>query len=271
MYTNDEARVSAALEALEIFQQQTTIAVICEAPVQSYLLGSGALLAVNGRHFVITAAHLFEDLASLDDVRLPEGRHGETPTAIGEHKLTISDRSPFDFDIAIIELLDEDKIKRIKTHWQFMDVSQIALPTENDIICLGGFPEQFVGFKSGGSEAFMYVARTFILEGTPVGAADVDHRYDIFGQYDTQGEIRQLKRTAETPKLQGVSGGTLMQYLPLKDEGGLWSASRTLKFVGVQSAGSTLRKWFRAKNWHAIVVAFEKHDPELSAVLQKQL
>jgi hypothetical protein len=123
MDNNNAAHISAALDALEKFQQQTIIAVICETPVKSYLLGSGALLAISGRHFVITAAHLFETLSNLDDVRLPDGRHGQIPTAIGEHKLTVSDRSPFDFDIAIIELLDHGKVERIKSNWQFMDLS----------------------------------------------------------------------------------------------------------------------------------------------------
>jgi hypothetical protein len=37
-----------------------------------------------------------------------------------------------------------------------------------------------------------------------------------------------------------------------------------------QSTGSDLRKWFRAKNWHAIAAAFDKHDPKLSAVIRAQ-
>ena len=154
-------------------------------------------------------------MATLDDVRLPEGRHGEVPTAIGEHKLTISARRPFDFDIAIIEFLDKDKIQHIKSNWQFMDIAQIALPTMDDVVCLGGFPEQFVGIKSDNNNAVMLVVRTYLQENAPESARNVDLKYDIFAQYDTQGEIRLSKKTAETPKLQGVSGGSRCRSQPL--------------------------------------------------------
>jgi hypothetical protein len=117
----------------------------------------------------------------------------------------------------------------------------------------------------------MHIERSYILNEVPDAAADANLKYDIFGEYATRGEVRQFKGIAETPELPGVSGGSLMQYVPLQIETGLWSASKTLKFVGVQSSASDMRKWFRAKNWHAIAHAFEKHDPELAALIQTQL
>ena len=59
-----------------------------------------------------------------------------------------------------------------------------------------------------------------------------------------------------------------MQYISLKDKNDIWSPYKTLKFVGIQSTGSSLRKWFRAKNWNAITMTFEKHDPALSTVIR---
>lgn len=176
---------------------------------------------------------------------------------------------PYDFDAAVIELFDSDKIARLKQEWQFLTVEQVALPTADPLFCLGGFPVALARESKGALHGPMFVVRVIRLNGVPEGAENVDTNVDIFCEYATEGEVRQLEKMMPTPKLQGTSGGSLLQYVP--NDSAIWSAATTMKLVGIQSSGADTRAWFRVKNWRAILNAFRKHDADLAKFISERL
>lgn len=260
------------LEAMEGFQQAITLPLLLDLDIEARLLGSGVLFTHGGRHFILTAAHLFDPPfgeAHLTRLSSPDVRTLAPPTTLGRFTLTISDRTPYDYDTAVIELFDESKIGRLRQHWRFLTIDQIAFPTSDILFSLGGFPGQLVRKSKGANHGPMVVVRARRLKKIPQGADDVNENIDIFCEYAKEGEIRTLNKEMPTPKLQGTSGGSLLQFVP--EQRKLWSAEKTMKLVGIQSSGADTRSWFRVKNWHAVLNAFEKHDPDLAGVIRDHL
>jgi len=116
----------------------------------------------------------------------------------------------------------------------------------------------------------MFVVRTGQLSEVPDSAlAPVDLTYDFFGEYDSQGFVRQLgDKVMPSPALKGVSGGSLFQYDDTTT--GLWSASKTMKLVGIRSSASSAKKWFRAKKSNVIALLFEQIDPKIGEAIRSQ-
>jgi hypothetical protein len=257
---------------MELFQAQITLPILLDMDDEAGILGSGVLFTHEGRYFILTAAHLFDppfNQTHLLRLASPDVRTLAQPTTFGRMTVVVSDRAPFDYDTAVIELYDTDKIRRLKKHWQFLTVDQIALPTRHRLFSLGGFPQALVKKSKGANHGPMFVVRVLRLGRTPQGAKGVDPKIDIFCEYAQVGEVRRLNKEMATPELPGTSGGSLLQYVPNK--GKVWSPSTTLKLVGIQSSGADTRKWFRVKNWPAVLNAFEKLDPNLAKRIRKQL
>ena len=116
----------------------------------------------------------------------------------------------------------------------------------------------------------MIVVQTVRLDTVPQEAEPpVNEQFDIFFEYETQGDVRLVGKTMPTPKLQGVSGGSILQYVPRETP--FWTPEKTMRLVALQSGASSGRKWFRGKNWRAIATAFDKHDATLSLTIRQHL
>jgi hypothetical protein len=273
MDRDQEAERKNLFDALETFQARVTIPILFDTDTAAQILGSGVLFAHDERHFILTAAHLFDppfDRSHFERLASPDVRTLAKPTTFGPFEFTMSNRKPFDFDIAVIELNCLEKIARLKNEWRFLALEQIGLPTADPLLSIGGYPTELVRESRGAMHGPMFVARTTRLNAPPNEAEPpVDERFDIFCEYATEGDVRLLAKTMPTPRLQGTSGGSLMQYIP--KQGALWSADSTMRMIGIQSSGSTERNWFRAKSWWAIAEAFEKRDPELAKTIRVHL
>jgi large subunit ribosomal protein L30 len=270
---DENAQREHAIDAMEKFQARITVPILFDADSEVHIFASGVLFAHHGRYFILTAAHLFDPPFGpehLTKLATPNVRHLAKPTTLGKLKLTVSDRRPFDFDVAIIELLDEAKIALLKNEWQFLNLAQIGLPTDQPLLCLGGYPEALVRQSQGAAHGPMFVVRTMKLDQVPAEAEPpVDLTFDLFCEYATEGDVRIVSKVLQTPKLQGTSGGSILQYEWTQMM--VWSPNATMKMIALQSSGSSERNWFRCKNWRAIAKAFEKHDAGLAQTIKKHL
>lgn len=276
MEENREERARAALDAMEHHQANVTYPIMYDLDDRLCILGSGVLFAYEEQHFVVTAAHLFdhdEDIGSIIPERLagPNKRGYGVPTTFGPICLYTGERDPFDFDIAAIALRDAQKIAAIKNGWQFLGVTDLGMPTCEPHFLLGGYPRDLQAQRGGTTHGPLFVAHTLQLAGIPDSAKPpVDLRYDYFGEYASEGLIRKLdNKVMQSPALKGVSGGSLFQYDDTTT--GLWSVSKTMKLVGIQSGASTAKKWFRAKKSNVIALLFEQIDPKIGTAIHAVL
>jgi hypothetical protein len=186
------------------------------------------------RYFILTAAHLFDGNIDCNKLAGPDTRGQGKPTTFGPVQLYIASREPFDFDIAAIELLDTNKIDRIRTSWTFLTISSLALPTNDPLYCLAGYPTALQVQRGNTTRGPMLVVRALQHSGVPDTAEKpVDLVYDFFGQYDAYGEVRQLgNKVVSSPALQGVSGGSTAV---------LSAASVTILLTPYRTRPSTIR------------------------------
>lgn len=273
MSENEKAQYENAITAMEQFQAQITVPILFDTGSDAELFASGVLFAHGGRHFILTAAHLFDPPFRPEHLVLiatPDTRKLAKPTALGNFEIALADRAPFDFDSAVIELFDEGKIHRISAEWNFLTLDQVGLPSAEPVFALGGYPEALVKKHVSANHGPMFVVRTTELGHVPEAAErPVDPAYDVFFEYSKEAEKRGDSDLSPTPELPGTSGGSIVQYLDQKQP--LWSPSTATRMVALQSGGSTDRRWFRGKNWRAILKAFEKHDPTLAGELRQRL
>jgi hypothetical protein len=139
MSSDEAAQRENAIDAMERFQARVTIPILFDTDMTAHIMGSGVLFTHDGRHFILTAAHLFDppfNEEHFEKIASPDVRTLARPTTFGPLKFTMSDRKPFDFDVAIIELNDAGKIARLKHEWQFLTLGQIAMPTAEPLLCL---------------------------------------------------------------------------------------------------------------------------------------
>ena len=271
-----EDRAKAALDAMEHHQRNITYPILYDLGSRLCVLGSGVLFAHEDRHFIITAAHLFDDDENIGPIVSgnlagPNTRGHGVPSTFGPMCLYKGPRASFDFDIAVIELKDTEKINAIKNEWKFLGVADLTMPSPAPLFCLGGYPRDLQSQRASTTHGPMFVVRTGQLSQVPDNAtAPIDLTYDFFGEYDPQGFVRQFgDRVMPSPALQGVSGGSLLQYDDTVT--GFWSTWKAMKLVGIQSSASSLKKWFRAKKSNVIALIFAQVDLGIGEEIRKQL
>ncbi|WP_316227145.1 MULTISPECIES: hypothetical protein [unclassified Bradyrhizobium] len=164
-----EERRDAALDAMEHHQRNITYPILYDLGDRLCVLGSGALFAYENRHFVITAAHLFDDDENIgkivpENLAGPNTRNHGTPTTFGPIELYRGDQTPYDFDIAAIELRDAHKVVTIKRNWRFLGVSDIAMPSDQPLFCLGGYPRDLQAQRGRTTRADVCCANLGISE-----------------------------------------------------------------------------------------------------------
>jgi hypothetical protein len=122
--------------ALEQFTATVTIPVLYDRTHEVDQVGTGTLLTLADRYFLITARHLFEDY---DPGRfaIPKGRINADLHSLGPFNLYQA-KEP-EFDIAILELQEEFTLSYVKTGWQVLQLENIgpASPIAGEFVLCG--------------------------------------------------------------------------------------------------------------------------------------
>jgi hypothetical protein len=179
-------------------------------------LGTSVLFECSGRHFMLTAAHLFE---KYEGPRFPfEGLVGPTtrqmgiPIGLGHLTALVPGAGGEYLDIIAIELHDQDRIADIKKEWSFLGPSDVASAVQPPDIesphIVAGFPKEPEKNIDG------YVAASFLTVATqpfsedPKGAKNADPKYDLFLNYSDKGvDVYGDDKERSTIHPAGVSGG----------------------------------------------------------------
>ena len=282
MSAEDEELERRAIEAIEHFIARFSIPIIYAFDNgQEGILGTGTLLRIGNRYFVVTASHLFNPAEfrrafreEFDPKKLAcpdrRSRTPEQPTTFGNFEIARSVQTGFDPDVAICELKDPEKIKRLLSGWEFVTLDQIARPTNEELFFLAGFPSDLVEIKRGGYSGPLLVLRTNRLEKPPSNAPKpTDPNFDIFCKYATHGKLGTTDQIIATPWLGGVSGGSLCQLVPTK--GKIWSPNKVIKIVGIQSSAMRDRTWFLVKSWLGVAELLRRYDKTLAKEIERHL
>jgi len=254
-------------DALGAFMASVTVPILYDCETKGvHQVGTGTLFTLDGRLFLVTAAHLFD---GLDPERLGRFaipcRRTTQPWSLGSYNLLKPKQS--EFDVAVLELREDATIERAKASWRALVLANTATALLSGLFILCGFPkvrERRSGNTISGDRMTVFTARIPVPEAAeqPVHAA-----LDLFFAYDEQSIDAIKKAPIPSLPLQGCSGASIWQY-QAPSAGALWTPERCLKIVGVQSAYLP-HQYFRAKSWAAVLEIMRQTDERLATIVSE--
>jgi hypothetical protein len=223
--------------------------------------GTGTLLEVGNRCFLVTADHLIDE-ADASELSLPLSRDRGGITTLGNMKVIRPNREYY-LDVSIIELENVDIISSLRKNWNFLQLSQIGLPTlgARHVVC--GFPVELTTANETSINQVPVAIFTDMIVEWPAEGTNVNKNWDLFFGLDSEAETFSGS-VAKVPSLRGASGAVVWELV--EPESGLWSPQKLLRAIGVQQ--SEFRgKWFRATSWQAVVAMLNQFDGALSQAI----
>lgn len=255
--------------AIEKFVQSVTIPILLETEKGAGLLATGTLFEIAGYRLLVTARHIFDHVPDLATLSYPENpRRGGLHT-FGSLKLF----KPIEehFDVAVLELLEEETIARLKQGWRFLTLSNVALPSataQDGSFFVSGYPGELTSNVGDWIQGKIVTAYTQRIPETPFDATPpVIPGLDLFFDYHRQATSI-AGEEIQTPEMEGISGASIWEITAEVDS--VWSPESAVRVVGVQSAFRH-SKYMRAKDWRAVTKVLEQIDPSIALQLDSRL
>lgn len=250
-------------KALEQFTAAATVPVLYDGSDQVDQIGTGTLLMLAGRYFLITASHLF-DQHDPGRFAIPKGRLNADLHSLGPFNLYQA-REP-EFDIAILELREEFTVSYVKTGWQVLQLENIGRASSiagEFVLC--GYPSQRAWRTEGAIGFGLITVFTQQMPNIPQEAAPPVHpALDLFFFYPAEAPTLDGKMV-QMPHLGGASGASVWEYREQADDA-VWAPARVLRAVGVQSSFME-RRYFRVKSWAAVLKMLRDADAALMPLI----
>ncbi len=171
-------------------------------------VGTGTLLTVDGRFFLVTAAHLFKDC---DPARFAIASANTTLMwSIGRCNLLIPTNEAF--DVAVVELLEEETIERAKASWKILTLANSGPASPEGVFVLCGWPSERAKRTGDLIRGSRLIAFTQRMNEPPADAEQPVHpALDLFFRYDEEA-IKITGTAIATPNLRGCSGASIWEY-----------------------------------------------------------
>jgi len=251
---------SSEADAIQRFAIKSTVPLLRQSHEGPVPHGTGTLLSLVDRYFLITARHIFDDMDPLHMV------YPESPE-VAHHIFTLGLANVYQpedprFDVAVIEILDARTIDRLQSRWQFLYPRNIARPSNDGTFFLSGYPSSLTRKGTNwltGKLLTIYTSR--LLEIPENAYKPVDSSLYLFFDYDESAHnLHGL--AVKAPELLGASGGSIWEY----DRYGardVWTPENTTKIVGVQSTYRP-KEYFRAISWQVVAACLRRIDSRLN-------
>lgn len=263
--------------AFEKFAMRSTVPLFLNWDGQGVaLVGTGTLFEIAGRFFIVTALHNFDGFA---EKHFQELAFSDDPVDGNLHTFgstTIAKIVPDHHDVAVVELLDQTTIGKLRTGWRFLTLDNVALPTttlRDGAFLLAGYPRSDRtpegGWVANGKVPGRFVSAYSQRIPTIPANADqpVDLGIDIFCDYGRTATTFDGRDIA-APALPGASGASVWELNESTD--GIWTPESSARVVAVQS---TYREgqYFRAKSWRVVAEVMRLVDAELAEAINAAL
>ena len=261
------------LRAITLYTRLCSVPLFEESENDAEILGTGTLFMVNSQHYLVTAAHVLEELIAtnrLERIGIPLGGLSAAVSNLGKCNIeTFKISDPF--DAAIIRFEQPELIGALQIGWHFLspkDLSSIRADMPNCLVA--GYP-RVTTRKAGwqlSPKFFCFVSS--LLSEVPEYADEVREGLDIFLKHRENGEELD-GGTSEVPNLKGVSGASIWGVIP-NSGGSVWSAESRLRVIGVQTSCRS-GSYIRGKSWELAARVFRRFDErafeEIEAALNR--
>lgn len=255
-------------EAIERFALHVTVPIFLEVGDSGGLLATGTLFKIDGRSFLITARHIFDEVPDLTMLAYPEN-----PLRGGLYTLgsfTVLKPNEAYIDVAAVELKSPETIENLETNWQFLSLANVAAPSQvagDGAFFVSGYPESLTKKDAGWTKGRLVTAYTQRLPSVPAEAKEpVVPQLDLFFEYSREA-TSVSGEPIQTPELPGVSGASIWELRPVP---GVWAPESATRIVGIQSS-YVHSKYIRGKSWWAVAKVLEQADTGLAEAVRAKL
>jgi|SRR5882757_7557849 len=224
--------------------------------------GSGTLLAVADRQFVVTAAHVVRQAQDYGStVGIGGDSEGHFVAATGNWIVPQDDR----FDIAIYPL-DRVQTERL-AKCTFVRIGDVSFDADlsRGFFVVSGFPSVWSTDSSDDRETMrlrLLQYSTYAYSGDTAGLGDYDSRYHLLLDarpehlFDASGETLRFRMASGHPAqmpgdLRGISGCGVWMIGDLRTPCQSWSADQA-RLVGVETGVFHDRAAIKATRWNAV-------------------
>ena len=199
-------------------------------------VGSGTLVKIGSRYFIVTAAHCIKN-QQLGNVRIVYNKQ-ENSGKFNLVKKGINGGRQHDLlDVGYIEI---DKAILSEIEIEFLELDKIVLTynLEKAIAILFGFPSKWVQVKQNINRIFNYGSFSLMTHKANKNLipVDVNEEADIILQYPDEAKYGEEGGAFELPQPNGMSGGSIWIYK--EDISNPLSVSDNAYLIGIQKSWS---------------------------------
>ena len=195
-------------------------------------IGTGLFYEYEENIYLITAKHVIDD-SEIDgfdfiNIGIPSSHRGPNVFTLGRVNIYRTEKlDEVDADVILIEILDSDVVKFIKSGWRILNKSNTKAISDEENFVVCGYPAKYLKSKRGLLNGTLIVVYTHRLDGTPEGAKlPVCQGIDIFFNYDLVAVGGDGEEIA-TPPLEGISGSAIWECRS-SNEGLRWTPEDNL-------------------------------------------
>jgi hypothetical protein len=253
-----------ASEAVNRFILRVSLPLLSDGTQSPKILGTGTLFRIDGRVFLVTAAHLLkedpEDSSSNDidftAIAFPSRPIAATLQTLGSFEV-IRPAPQSNIDVVVLELKTPETIAILERGWDFLNFDNTGMGVRGTRFILSGYLFEGVRFDGTNIGQAMLTLTTDFLDYVPA-VTDPAPSVDQFYYLEDQGTLID-GTTRRIPHLKGLSGASIWSYVAPSPPA-LWDPSTALHVVAVQSSAKR-GHWFRGVDWAAVREIFR--DPKV--------
>ena len=243
--------------AIRDYILKRTIPILYNAPDRGVLPnGTGTLIRIEERIFLITARHVFDEDLDFAEFSYPVHPNNGGISTFGCYVLV----RPTDelIDIAIAELTDEQTKKNLSENWQFCALSDVCTPPPGGRFIVAGYPSSTIAITDARLIATAVMVKTERTSNLGDLALPAHPEFELFLKFGRKAASLSGSEI-DTPRMRGVSGASIWAVV---ESGSItWSPASLLRAVGVLWSVNHSR-FMRATDWRAVAMALKNIFPD---------
>lgn len=218
---------------------------------QGWLCATGVLLQAHNKHFILTAAHIFDNWSTKPiPLNISDGVNGNSLFPIGEVSLRRSPTAdprnrladdPYDICVCDISQATAERIA-VGNRFRFLELSEVDPWDKQDPrswYTVFGFPGELNQTELApnvlGANACAYGTFIYLGERGEIPWTKADCGVGVLMDYGSNTTRNDSGQTVIPPRPCGMSGGGMWRVVEYETNMGDWSV-KSLKLIGIQSA-----------------------------------
>jgi hypothetical protein len=249
---------------------ESTVPIVSEKDDKFRQHGTGTLLSIAQRLFLVTAAHVFRQARSNSlALHLPNQAGDAWLRIFLDFRCLRADGFDDSIDLAISEM-DEDSIAFLQSYKsvKLLDLDT-TLTFTDDVYCVCGFPSELAAIDPSGASPSK-ITKLFGLTALYKGSTSLvayDSRYNILLDAEKSNAVKLIDGCADLPSnFKGISGCSIWKTNLAVVGRAKWTPANA-RIVAVQTSEYESAKAIKGTSWKAATTLLYKGWPELQPAM----